>query len=162
EPTTSTGAYAHPEAEAEVDADANADPFALTLNHAPDASPNPIPDRDRDRDPADATPDDRLRLVFTCCHPALGVEAQIALTLPLRWVCGLPTRQIAQAFLASEATMAARVTRAKKKIAAARIPYRIPRADELPDRLNAALAVIHLVYTTGHTDPTGENLQQRE
>jgi len=109
---------------------------------------------------AAAIPDDRLRLVFTCCHPALGVEAQIALTL--RLVCGLTTRQIAQAFLVSEATMAARVTRAKKKIAAARIPYRIPEPDELPDRLSSVLAVIHLVYTTGHTDPTGTDLTQRE
>ena len=97
-------------------------------------------------------PDDRLRLVFTCCHPALGLEAQIALTL--RLVCGLTTRQIAEAFLVSEATMAARVTRAKKKIAAARIPYRIPESAELPDRLRAVLAVVHLLYTTAHTDPT--------
>jgi RNA polymerase sigma-70 factor (ECF subfamily) len=107
-----------------------------------------------------AIPDDRLRLVFTCCHPALGVEAQIALTL--RLVCGLTTRQIADAFLVSEATMAARVTRAKKKIAAARIPYRVPATNELPDRLRAALAVVHLVYTTGHTDPAGPELTQRE
>jgi RNA polymerase sigma-70 factor (ECF subfamily) len=107
-----------------------------------------------------AIPDDRLRLVFTCCHPALGVEAQIALTL--RLVCGLTTRQIADAFLVSEATMAARVTRAKKKIAAARIPYRVPEANELPDRLRAVLAVVHLVYTTGHTDPVGAELTQRE
>jgi RNA polymerase sigma-70 factor, ECF subfamily len=107
-----------------------------------------------------AIPDDRLRLIFTCCHPALGVEAQIALTL--RLVCGLTTRQIAQAFLVSEATMAARVTRAKKKIAAARIPYRVPEASELPDRLSAVLSVVHLVYTTGHTDPTGAELTQRE
>ncbi len=105
-------------------------------------------------------PDDRLRLVFTCCHPALRVEAQIALTL--RLVCGLTTRQIAEAFLVSEATMAARVTRAKKKIAAARIPYRVPETNELPDRLRAVLAVVHLVYTTGHTDPTGAELTQRE
>jgi len=116
---------------------------------------------DGDDDGTAAIPDDRLRLIFTCCHPALGVEAQIALTL--RLVCGLTTRQIAQAFLVSEATMAARVTRAKKKIAAARIPYRVPAAGELPDRLNAVLAVVHLVYTTGHTDPTGAvELTQRE
>ncbi|HEV3172626.1 MAG TPA: sigma-70 family RNA polymerase sigma factor [Actinocrinis sp.] len=98
-------------------------------------------------------PDDRLRLVFTCCHPALGIEAQLALTL--RLVCGLTTRQIADAFLVSEATMAARVTRAKKKIAAARIPYRVPEAAELPDRLGAVLAAVHLLYTTAHTDPEG-------
>ena len=109
---------------------------------------------------AGAIPDDRLRLVFTCCHPALGVEAQIALTL--RLVCGLTTRQIADAFLVSEATMAARVTRAKKKIAAAHIPYRVPETNELPDRLRAVLAVVHLVYTTGHTDPAGAELTQRD
>ncbi|MGH6656614.1 MAG: RNA polymerase sigma factor [Actinocrinis sp.] len=107
-----------------------------------------------------AIPDDRLRLIFTCCHPALSAEAQIALTL--RLVCGLTTRQIAQAFLVSEQTMAARVTRAKKKIAAARIPYRIPELEELPDRLKAVLAVVHLVYTTAHTDPTGDQLTHRE
>ena len=105
-------------------------------------------------------PDDRLRLVFTCCHPSLGVEAQIALTL--RLVCGLTTRQIAEAFLVSETTMAARVTRAKKKIAGARIPYRVPETNELPDRLRAVLAVVHLVYTTGHTDPVGAELTQSE
>jgi RNA polymerase sigma-70 factor (ECF subfamily) len=101
-------------------------------------------------------PDDRLRLVFTCCHPALAREAQVALTL--RLVCGLSTAEIAAAFLVSEATMAARVTRAKKKIAAARIPYRVPAAAELPERLDAVLTVIHLVYTTGHTAPAGEAL----
>ena len=101
-------------------------------------------------------PDDRLRLVFTCCHPALAREAQVALTL--RLVCGLTTAEIAQAFLVTEPTMAARVTRAKKKIAAARIPYRVPAAAELPDRLDAVLTVVHLLYTTGHTAPAGENL----
>ena len=101
-------------------------------------------------------PDDRLRLVFTCCHPALAREAQVALTL--RLVCGLTTAEIAQAFLVSEPTMAARVTRAKKKISAARIAYRVPGAAELPDRLDAVLTVVHLLYTTGHTAPGGENL----
>lgn len=110
--------------------------------------------------PLAAIPDDRLRLIFTCCHPALGAEAQIALTL--RLVCGLTTHQVARAFLVSEATMAARVTRAKKKIAAARIPYRVPEAQELPDRLRAVMSVIHLVYTTGHTDPTGADLMRRD
>ena len=85
--------------------------------------------------------DDRLRLVFTCCHPALAEQAQVALTL--RLVCGLSTAEIAQAFLVSEATMAARVTRAKKKISAARIPYRVPGPAELPDRLDAVLTVVH-------------------
>jgi RNA polymerase sigma-70 factor (ECF subfamily) len=105
-------------------------------------------------------PDDRLRLVFTCCHPALAREAQVALTL--RLVCGLTTGEIAQAFLVSEATMAARVTRAKKKIAAARIPYRVPGAAELPDRLAGVLTVLHLLFTTGHTAPTGGSLVRTE
>src|SRR5215212_599081 len=77
-------------------------------------------------------PDDRLRLVFTCCHPALAREAQVALTL--RLLCGLTTAEVARAFLVPEATMAARMTRAKKKIALARIPYRVPPAAELPER----------------------------
>jgi len=101
-------------------------------------------------------PDDRLRLIFTCCHPALAREAQLALTL--RLVCGLSTAEIARAFLVSEPTMAARVTRAKKKIAAAGIPYRVPPAEELPDRLDAVLTVVHLVFTTGHAAPGGDVL----
>jgi len=104
----------------------------------------------------DVIPDDRLRLVFTCCHPALAREAQVALTL--RLVCGLTTPQIARLFLTSEPTMAARVTRAKKKIAAARIPYRTPPQHELPDRLAAVLTVVHLLYTTGHTAADGDTL----
>jgi RNA polymerase sigma-70 factor (ECF subfamily) len=101
-------------------------------------------------------PDDRLRLLFTCCHPALAPEAQVALTL--RLVCGLTTQEIARAFLVSEPTMAARITRAKKKITLARIPYRVPPAHELPDRLDAVLTVTHLLYTTGHTAPAGDQL----
>ena len=112
----------------------------------------PAPARGED----DVIPDDRLRLVFTCCHPALAREAQVALTL--RLVCGLTTTEIAQAFLVPEPTMAARVTRAKKKISAARIAYRVPEAAELPDRLDAVLTVVHLLYTTGHTAPGGENV----
>jgi len=108
----------------------------------------------------DEIPDDRLRLIFTCCHPALAREAQIALTL--RLVCGITTGDIAQAFLVSETTMAARVTRAKKKIAAARIAYRVPAAAELPDRLDTVLTVIHLLYTTGHTAPSGAQLVRRD
>ncbi len=100
--------------------------------------------------------DDRLRLVFTCCHPALAREAQVALTL--RLVCGLTTTEIALAFLVPEPTMAARVTRAKKKISAARIAYRVPGEAELPDRLDAVLTVVHLLYTTGHTAPAGDGL----
>jgi RNA polymerase sigma-70 factor (ECF subfamily) len=107
-------------------------------------------------DPVDFVPDDRLRLIFTCCHPALVREAQVALTL--RLVCGVSTGDIAQAFLVPEATMAARVTRAKKKISVARIPFRVPKASEFPYRLDAVLTVIHLLYTTGHTAPSGDRL----
>lgn len=103
-----------------------------------------------------AVPDDRLRLVFTCCHPALAREAQVALTL--RLVCGVSTADIARAFLVAESTMAARVTRAKKRISAARIPYRVPDTAELPERLDAVLSVVHLLFTTGHTAPTGVDL----
>jgi len=110
-------------------------------------------DVDGDGGEAFGVPDDRLRLIFTCCHPALAREAQVALTL--RLVCGVSTSDIAAAFLVTEPTMAARVTRAKKKIAAARIPYRVPQPAELPDRLDAVLTVIHLLYTTGHTAPSG-------
>ena len=108
----------------------------------------------------DVIPDDRLRLIFACCHPALGREAQVALTL--RLVCGLATTEIAQAFLVPEATMAARVTRAKKKISGARIPYRVPGPAELPDRLDAVLTVVHLLFTTGHTAPGGTGLVRAE
>jgi RNA polymerase sigma factor (sigma-70 family) len=104
----------------------------------------------------DILPDERLRLIFICCHPALAQEAQVALTL--RLVCGIPVPDVARAFLVPEATMAARITRAKKKISTARIPYRIPPPGELPDRLRAVLAVIHLLFTTGHTAPSGESL----
>ncbi|MGZ6804677.1 MAG: RNA polymerase sigma factor [Nocardioidaceae bacterium] len=109
-----------------------------------------------DRPDGGVIADDRLRLVFTCCHPALAREAQVALTL--RLVCGLTTPEIAHAFLVSEPTMAARVTRAKKKITAARIPYRVPETHELPERLDAVLTVVHLVFTTGHTAPSGDTL----
>lgn len=105
-------------------------------------------------------PDDRLRLICTCCHPALAPEAQVALTL--RLLCGLTTAEVARAFLVSEPTMAARLTRAKKKIAAAKIPYRVPPARELPERLSAVLGVVHLVFTTGHTAPVSEDLVRRD
>jgi RNA polymerase sigma-70 factor, ECF subfamily len=104
--------------------------------------------------------DDRLRLIFTCCHPALARDAQVALTL--RLLCGLSTVEVARAFLVREATMAARITRAKKKIAAARIPYRVPSAEDLPVRVGAVLDVVHLVFTTGHTAPVGERLVRRD
>ena len=108
----------------------------------------------------DVIGDDRLRLVFICCHPALARESQLALTL--RLVCGVATADVAHAFLVSETTMAARITRAKKKIAAARIPYVVPEPDELPARLDAALTVIYLLYTTGHTAPAGDDLVRDE
>ncbi|WP_130915634.1 RNA polymerase sigma factor [Nocardia cyriacigeorgica] len=100
-------------------------------------------------------PDDRLRLMFTCCHPALSREAQVALTL--RMVCGLSTAQLAKAFLVSESTVAQRITRAKHKIGQAGIPYRIPREDELGGRLSEVLAVIYLLFNEGYlaTGPTG-------
>ncbi len=105
-------------------------------------------------------PDDRLRLVVTCCHPALDRSAQVALTL--RLLCGLSTAEVARAFLVSEPTMAARITRAKKKIAVARIPYRVPSAAELPERVDAVLSVLHLLFTTGHAPPAGEELVRRD
>ncbi|GGN22266.1 RNA polymerase sigma-70 factor (ECF subfamily) [Actinoplanes campanulatus] len=100
--------------------------------------------------------DGRLRLIFTCCHPALGREAQVALTL--RLVCGLSTADVARAFVVREATVAARITRAKKKIATARIPYRVPGPDQLGERVGAVLQVVHLIFTTGHTAPDGPDL----
>jgi RNA polymerase sigma factor (sigma-70 family) len=108
----------------------------------------------------DDIPDDRLRLICTCCHPALAPEAQVALTL--RLICGLTTAEVARAFLVSEPTMAARITRAKKKISAARIPYRVPPVSELPERIEAVLSVVHLLFTTGHAAPAGADLVRRD
>jgi RNA polymerase sigma-70 factor (ECF subfamily) len=104
--------------------------------------------------------DGRLRLIFTCCHPALSGDAQIALTL--RLVCGLSTAEVARAFLVREPTMAARITRAKKKISAARIPYRVPSPDQLDERVSVVLEVVHLIFTTGHTAPEGPRLARRD
>ena len=104
----------------------------------------------------DTIPDDRLRLVFLCCHPALSPDAQVGLTL--RLVCGVETGDIAGALLVSEPTMAARLTRAKRKIAAAGIPFVVPDPAERPARLDAVLTVVHLLHTTGHTAPSGEAL----
>lgn len=98
--------------------------------------------------------DDQLRLMFTCCHPSLGLESQVALTL--RLIAGLETRDIARAFLTPETTMAQRLTRAKRKIAAANIPYRVPTADELPERMGAVLAVLYLVFNQGYGEAAAD------
>ncbi|HEX6487752.1 MAG TPA: DUF6596 domain-containing protein [Candidatus Dormibacteraeota bacterium] len=103
--------------------------------------------------------DDRLRLIFTCCHPALAREAQIALTL--RTICGLTTTEIARAFLVSEATMAQRIVRAKRKIVAAGIPYRVPAPEQLDERLQDVLAVLYLLFNEGYLSASWEQGSRR-
>jgi len=110
--------------------------------------------------PAEPEPDDRLRLIFTCCHPALPRAAQVALTL--RVVCGLTTAQIAKAFLVPESTVAQRITRAKRKISDAGIPYRIPDADELGSRLGEVLAVIYLLFNEGYLPSSDQQIGGRD
>lgn len=109
---------------------------------------------------AEAVEDDRLRLVFTCCHPALAPDAQVALTL--REVCGLTTEEIAQAFLTPPATLAQRIVRAKNKIRTARIPYEVPTRAQLPERLDNVLRVIYLVFNEGYAASSGESVTRHD
>jgi RNA polymerase sigma-70 factor (ECF subfamily) len=125
-----------------------------------DASLAKIADELDTRGAAAAAPeeleDDRLRLIFTCCHPALAPEAQIALTL--REICGLTTEEIARAFLAAAPAMAQRIVRAKRKIRDARIPYRVPAAEDLPARLDSVLRIVYLVFNEGYAASSGPSL----
>jgi RNA polymerase sigma-70 factor, ECF subfamily len=132
-----------------------ADRHAAELLHHLE-SETPGPDQRED----DTLQDDRLRLIFTCCHPALSFEAQVALTL--REVCGLTTEQVARAFLTSTPTIAKRIVRAKQKIRDARIPYEVPSSSELPDRLESVLKVVYLVFTEGYAATSGATLMQAD
>src|SRR5204863_8046591 len=121
--------------------------LSQTVVSAPDESDEPVPD-------------DLLRLIFTCCHPALALEAQVALTL--KTLCGLSVEEIARAFLVTPATLAQRLVRAKGKIRAARIPYEVPGSDRLAERLDGVLRVVYLVFNEGYAATAGDALVRRE